>query len=59
MKLSFLGKSYEVPFNLIQGEETYEMLTYMGKQYPRKECHISQRLEPSMTLTYMGRPYIR
>ncbi len=59
MKLSFLGKSYNVPFNAIDGIETDETLTYMGKQYKRKQYNVPASHQESMTLTYMGRKYVR
>ncbi len=59
MKLSFLGKSYDVTPNAIDGIETDETLTYMGKPYKRKQYNVPASSQEPMTLTYMGRKYVR
>ena len=59
MKLSFLGKSYDVTPNAIDGIETGKTLIYMGRQYKRKQYNVPASNQEPMMLTYMGRQYVR
>ncbi len=59
MKLSFLGQSYEASNSAVDGIETQEQLTFLGKHYSRKEYTVANRSQESMTLTFMGRQYVR
>ncbi len=59
MQLSFLGQSYEASNTAVDGIETQEQLTFLGKHYNRKEYTVARRSQKSMTLTFMGRQYTR
>ncbi|MBF2080111.1 MAG: DUF4278 domain-containing protein [Synechococcales cyanobacterium T60_A2020_003] len=59
MKLSFLGKSYESSNSAVDSIETQEQLTFRGKHYNRKDYLVKNRSKEELTLTFMGRQYVR
>ncbi len=59
MKLSFLGQSYEASNTPVEGVETQEQLTFLGKHYSHKEYNVAPRSQNPQMLTFMGRQYVR
>jgi hypothetical protein len=59
MQLSFLGKTYTASFPALEAAETQETGTFLGKQYIKKQFHVSDLQHTPARMTYRGVRYIR
>ena len=59
MQLTFLGKPYEASFPACECSDANETGAFLGKQYTRKQVHITHYRQPAVELTFLGQRYIR
>ncbi|PSN14767.1 hypothetical protein C7271_21410 [filamentous cyanobacterium CCP5] len=59
MKLSFLGKSYEVSNPAVDTVETEKVVTFLGRRSAVTQHCAAHRSQPREELTFLGRHYTR
>jgi hypothetical protein len=59
MKLFFLGKAYNASMPAIEGSETQETVTFLGRQSRVKQFNVAHHQSAGEQLTFLGRHYTR
>ncbi|MBW4485043.1 MAG: hypothetical protein KME14_21105 [Tildeniella torsiva UHER 1998/13D] len=59
MRLSFLGKTYTASTPAIAATETQETVAFLGCSAKVKQFNVTQRQQPAVELSFMGRRYTR
>lgn len=57
MKLSFLGKSYEVSNPTVETVGAEKVVTFLGRRSVVTQHHSARRSQPQEELTFLGRRY--
>lgn len=59
MQLSFLGNTYTASNPAFPATETQETVNFLGCSAKVKQFDVTQRQQPAVELSFMGRRYTR
>jgi hypothetical protein len=57
MQLKFLGRTYEINTNTVEGVDTEETIKFLGRRYAVRRYDVAQKKSTSEELKFLGRRY--